>query len=105
MKTRKAQILKMDKLWSKAVIDHDNGICQKCCNPGDNPHHVFLRRYMGSRFLKENGITLCTTCHRWAHDYSADFMEWWIDKVGIKTWEYVRMKAMELKVDINKVEI
>lgn len=105
MSKRKNLIAKLDKKWSKAVIERDNGICQKCDEHGDNPHHVFLRRYMGSRFLKENGITLCTSCHRWAHDKPADFMEWWQDKVGIKTWEYVRMKAMELKVNIEVMEI
>lgn len=60
---------------------------------------------MGSRFLKENGLTLCTPCHRWAHDYPADFMDWWIGKVGLEMWEHARMKAMELKVNIDGVEI
>ena len=105
MSKRKKIITKLDTRWSKAVIGRDNGICQKCGSLGDNPHHVFLRRYMGSRFLKENGITLCTKCHRWAHDYQSDFMDWWIGKVGIKMWEYVRMKAMELKVDVEGIEI
>lgn len=100
MSKRKKLIAKMDKRWSLAVIDRYGGVCQKCGKPGENPHHVFLRRYMGSRFLKENGITLCTACHRWAHDYPEDFMEWWICKVGQDVWEHVRMKAMELKVDI-----
>ena len=105
MSKRKKLITKLDKQWSKYVIERDKGVCQKCDDPGDNPHHVFLRRYMGSRFLKENGITLCTTCHRWAHDYPTDFLEWWIDFVGIETWEYVRMKAMELKINIEGIEI
>ena len=102
---RKKLIAKLDRKWSIVVIGRDNGVCQKCGSPGDNPHHAFLRRYMGSRFLKENGITLCTECHRWAHDYPQDFMEWWVEKVGFEMWEYVRMKAMELKVNIEEVEI
>lgn len=105
MSNRKRLIAKLDKQWSKAVIERDGHICQKCLKFGDNPHHVFLRRYLGSRFLKENGITLCTTCHRWAHDYPADFMDWWIGKIGLETWEYVRMEAMELKINIDEVEI
>lgn len=105
MSKRKKLIAKFDKWWSKAVVERDGGICQKCGKPGDNPHHVFLRRYMGSRFLLANGITLCTTCHRWAHDEPTAFMEWWIDFVGVEVWEHVRMKAMELKVNVEGIEI
>jgi 5-methylcytosine-specific restriction endonuclease McrA len=105
LSSRKKLIAKLDKRWSKAVVDRDKGICQKCYAPGDNPHHVFLRRYLGSRFLLKNGITLCTKCHRWAHDNPIEFMEWWQGKYGFEKWEYLRMKAMELKVNIEGVEI
>lgn len=106
MSKRKKLIAKLDKKWSKAVIERDKGICQKCGEPGNNPHHVFLRRYMGSRFLLKNGITLCQNHHvPWAHAEPEEFMEWWIDFVGVETWEYVRMKAMELKVNVEGLEI
>ena len=105
MSKRKKLITKLDKKWSAAIIKRDNNICQKCGEYGDHPHHVFLRRYVGSRFIKKNGITLCTLCHREAHDYPSDFMSWWIGYVGIEVWEYVRMKAMELKVNIDEVDV
>lgn len=105
MNKRKRLIAKLDRKWSAAVIERDHGHCQRCPDPGDHPHHVFLRRYMGSRFIVKNGVTLCQKCHRWAHDNPIDFMSWWIGYAGIEVWEYVRMKALELKVNIEGIEI
>lgn len=106
MSKRKKLIAKLDKKWSKAVIEKDGSTCQKCGRFAENPHHVFLKRYMGSRFLLKNGVNLCEYCHvPWAHARPEEFMEWWIDFVGMEVWEHVRMKAMELKVNIEGLEI
>lgn len=51
--------------WRAAVFKRDNYTCQKC-NSADNllAHHILKKEeYPEIKYLVENGITLCQTCH------------------------------------------
>ena len=103
-KRRKNQIAKLDKLWSKAVVDRDKGVCQKCGEPGDNPHHVILRRYMAVRHDLLNGVTLCVDHHvPYAHNQSLAFMEWFKEKFPDR-WDVIQYLKHEIKPDLDEVE-
>jgi 5-methylcytosine-specific restriction endonuclease McrA len=92
----------LDNKWSKAVLERDNYTCQRCLKgvctfEPVSPHHVFYRRYLSTRWVIDNGITLCTTHHRWAHDKPKEFKEWWISQVGEEKAEELRLKGLEIK--------
>lgn len=58
------------RAWRKAVFERDCYTCQICGKRGGtlNAHHI--KRYRNSiedRTRLENGITLCTSCHREIH--------------------------------------
>lgn len=58
------------KQWVRAVFEKDDYTCQKCKIRGErlNAHHIFnFRDYFFKGLKKENGITLCETCHRNFH--------------------------------------
>ncbi|MCD7852972.1 MAG: HNH endonuclease [Oscillospiraceae bacterium] len=58
------------KEWRKSVFQRDNYICQSCGEKGGtlNAHHLNpWARFPEQRFLPENGITLCKTCHNEIH--------------------------------------
>lgn len=73
----------LDSLWSQAVRIRDG----RCCKCGSvtclNAHHIFGRRHLATRWVIDNGITLCMPCHIfWAHRDPGTFMAWWIGKYG-----------------------
>ena len=106
MSKRKNQMARLDKLWSQAIVKRDGGVCQKCGNPAENPHHVFPRRKLGSRWLLKNGINLCfEDCHvPWAHAKPSEFESWWIERVGMETYMYVRIESLKIKPDLDDIE-
>ncbi len=63
------------KIWRKQVFERDNYICQKCgnkCKKGNpvviHPHHIKSYTYFPEeRYVVDNGITLCISCHHQTH--------------------------------------
>jgi hypothetical protein len=57
--------------WRRKVYERDNYTCQHCGdNKGGNlnPHHIkSFAEYPELRYVVENGITLCESCHISAH--------------------------------------
>jgi hypothetical protein len=104
--TRKNHIKKLDGIWSDKVRSRDNFACQKCGEYGDSPHHIFPRRYIGTRFILANGITFCYRCHiDFAHGKPEEFKAWIIDKIGSEAYEDLHMQSLILKVDLGEAEI
>lgn len=60
------------RLWRKNVFEKDNYTCQACGQKGDkiflNAHHLdSYDKYEDKRMDINNGITLCTECHKEFH--------------------------------------
>ena len=68
MTERTKWIKKLDKKWSETVKQRD-GKCLRCYKTVNlQSAHIFLRRHLGTRWDKNNGITLCAGCHLfWGH--------------------------------------
>ena len=55
-----------DQFWKNEVKKRDNYTCQCCYEQGGklHSHHIFnYADHIDSRYLLENGITLCEDCH------------------------------------------
>jgi hypothetical protein len=65
-KSRKSRNCKEERLWRKAVFERDNYTCQECGAKDItlNAHHIISYLKDDSRWLLENGKTLCVYCHR-----------------------------------------
>jgi hypothetical protein len=59
------------KLWRKAIFERDDFTCQKCGILGGvlNPHHLLnFSDFKELRYAIDNGITLCSRCHKGFHN-------------------------------------
>lgn len=102
---RKNQEKRLDILWSQSVIKRDGSICQKCGKWSENPHHAFYKTKKGSRWLLQNGVNLCEKHHvPWAHAEPEEFLEWWIDFVGIEVYALVKDESLKIKPDLDEIE-
>ena len=53
------------------------GYCQKCEGSQDLEWaHIVTRRYHSVRWLYENYLCLCSTCHKWGHENQKLFNAW-----------------------------
>ncbi len=63
-------------LW-RAIVSANAGHRREHCNHvGEdcNPHHVVSRDYKSVRYSPANGVWLCHSCHRYAHEHPKAFM-------------------------------
>lgn len=61
--------------WSKNVIRRDNFTCSMCNIRGGSliAHHIkSFSDYPDLRFIMDNGVTLCKSCHRKLHQLERD---------------------------------
>lgn len=74
-----------DDLWRKCIKERDHFQCQYpgCDYNGDDveAHHIWGRANKGSRFLPDNGITLCPPDHKEAHEHPKTFRAMVEDRV------------------------
>ena len=79
MKSSQKTIL--DNLWSLNVKSIEK--CEKCGSTYNlSPHHFIKRRYLGLRWVVENGFCLCQEHHNWAELNTEEFSKWAIEKRG-----------------------
>lgn len=77
-KIRREVIMKGDREFQRAVVERDG----KCCRCGKyglrndkgeienlSAHHLVRRKFLRTRHLPENGVSLCVECHQWAHKH------------------------------------
>ena|SRR3990167_3267414 len=115
---RKISIDKCDKLWSELVRARDG----KCAYCGKKEylaaHHIFGRSNSATRFLLENGISLCPSHHVFSPQFSAhrteqDFRIWVKKLLGSKYRELEKLshtiksreKARKEFLEVYELEI
>nr|WP_234540733.1 HNH endonuclease [Paenibacillus pseudetheri] len=55
------------------IFERDGWCCVRCGTGSDledKPHHVIFRSQGGPGTV-DNGVTVCRTCHKWAHSCRA----------------------------------
>lgn len=59
---------KLDKAWSQAICNKNNGRCEVCGRPANNPHHYIGRTNLTLRWDIKNGILTCAGCHLFSNE-------------------------------------
>ena len=102
----KIKMKQQDLLWADLVKERDDYTCQHCFKVypegqrrGLHAHHIFTRTRRSTRWMLENGITLCFYHHAWAHENPLEFHELMKDRLG---WEnYDELRALSLKTKVT----
>jgi 5-methylcytosine-specific restriction endonuclease McrA len=64
VRPHKALESELDTLWASLVRKRDHRRCRVCLNNYVvQAHHIFKRRYTGTRWVLDNGVTLCLMHH------------------------------------------
>lgn len=100
----KIRLGKYDKIWSLMVRERD-GKCRNCGRGSPwklEAHHIRPRGRKSTRYLLENGITLCVLCHKFGDNAvhqigDRPFME---PLIGKK--EFNRLEKLSLKLKSDK---
>ena len=94
-------------LWSKGVRTRDGFKCQLCGATGGvmHAHHFIGRRKAQTKYLLENGICLCFTCHNEAGDCSDVNEELFIRAVGSERKEELEVLSRIIGRKLDKEEI
>ena len=59
--------------WSKSVKNRSDFKCEVCNNKTDVSHHILHKaKYPKMALILNNGISLCTPCHREVHGWNLD---------------------------------
>lgn len=61
-----------ERQWSVSIRQRDNNTCQRCKDvaPSHDAHHIAPRSQRPDlKFDLSNGVTLCSSCHRWVHQH------------------------------------
>lgn len=89
---------KLDKAWREVVKRRACGLCEYCCGPGSNAHHIVGRRNKSTRWEIANGVYLCAKHHIFdsifsAHQTPTLFSEWIIGQRGEEWHEGLTVMA------------
>uniref|UniRef100_A0A7C4TXG7 HNH nuclease domain-containing protein n=1 Tax=Caldisericum exile TaxID=693075 RepID=A0A7C4TXG7_9BACT len=92
-KERRQLKKRLDDLWGKII--RSKGRCEWCgqVKPYLNAAHIFSRRFLSTRWDVSNGLCLCPSCHRKAHDRPLDFADFVKTRLGQEEYESLRRKA------------
>lgn len=99
MKKRKGIDGKLDAAWSKLVKLRGGMKCEYCGKKYPlNSHHIFSRSKKSTRWVVENGISLCVGHHTFSSSFSAhktplEFIDWLYDYKGRDKIDILRLKA------------
>jgi len=98
LKRRGLTIDKLDKLWGKLV--KVGGVCEHCGVMAKklDPHHIFSRSNLNTRWDLDNGCCLCSGCHTLSSSFSAhktplEFVDWLYKTKGEAFIDNLRKKA------------
>jgi hypothetical protein len=90
----------LDILFSKLVRKRD-GSCLRCGKRETlQCSHVMPRTYLSVRWLPENAITLCYSCHiHWWHKYPHEAVAWFDEKFPGRYQKIRELANQHIKVD------
>lgn len=98
-KSRLKSKAKIPANFKNAVLERDDYTCQRCGRyTKDTPHHIiFQSQGRNTDWIHDqrNGVTLCWTCHRLAHDYDK-WRRYW-ERWGVKRFGWLGGQAMTLE--------
>lgn len=96
----KVRISKADAEFSRLIRGRDKWRCRRCGGgpylpPSQGLHcaHIVGRRNRELRWDERNAVSLCASCHFWAHGNPIAFTEWVKDEIGVKTYNWLRKVA------------
>lgn len=93
---------KADRLFSIAV--RSVGLCESGRIEHKGPlqcAHGFSRRYLATRWTRENAFCLCAGCHVFYTHRPLEWDNWLRDRLGVRYWD-VRAGALGGDVDISE---
>ena len=106
----KAEIRKLDALWAKLVKQKAGGKCEYCLEtrrefkggPGIwlEAAHIVGRTYRATRWLLENGMALCSGCHKAYDEHRPDELK--IRRIVIGEDKYERLCSMKQVIAKNQ---
>jgi hypothetical protein len=96
MKNKKEEIRK-NKIWKIECLKRDKFRCQICNKKVDfvtsDIHHIIRRVYKKTKYMVDNGLTLCRTCH-WKIHNTIGFEDWFLESVvGKDKYEFLKKEA------------
>ncbi len=97
---KKALSKKLDQAWAEKVKEY--GMCEYCHKTSRlNAHHFYSRSIRSVRWDIDNGFCLCVGCHVFsskfsAHKTPAEFVEWAIEKRGIRWYKTVKERKNKI---------
>lgn len=92
---KKSERNKLDKIWADKIKQIGNYQCLKCGakNKKLEAAHIVGRNAYKTRWLLDNGLCLCFTCHQ-DYDQHRNFMDNWVkDWIGIEKWNELQELA------------
>jgi 5-methylcytosine-specific restriction endonuclease McrA len=97
----KVKMAAKDKLWGSLVKERDQFTCQRCFivfpegrRQGLHAHHIFGRSRRKTRWMIQNGVSLCFGCHMWAHSNPLEFHERMRDRLGSPEYDELRQTSL-----------
>ena len=94
--SRRRLIESLDRAFSIAVRKRD-GQCLRCGKKTPvYTHHIMSRRYLGTRWDMENGVTLCVSHHRRAHGDPEEFRDWVLAWMGRERFDFLKYRALRI---------
>lgn len=111
LRTQSKRIMKrrLDKLAREVVLKRDHRRCKWCGKEAVGRDlqwcHIFSRRYLATRWLPSNAVTLCASCHRRGHDQPTEFTEWLVSQDWEPALKSLRaMLKKPKRPDLEKME-
>jgi len=100
-KIEKRELNMKDKEWRLSVLERDGKKCVICGNTNKvNVHHIIPREVRALRHCEYNGISLCSSHHKWSLECSAHrnpyiFMLWMTEhrknQLNLLNAQYLKM--------------
>ncbi len=104
---RRLRVDKMDTLFSKLVRSLAGWKCELCGSTGIqlHCHHFVGRRYLQTRYLLENAISVCVSCHNQLEDFPLLSKDVFVKRVGSDRAEQLEILARKGAKGVDKEKI